>query len=163
MVGQEIVYKTLEENNIDYEYFESPRDFSTEDDGSFWTKINAERCKNLFLRNHKGNRHYLVISKFYEEFRIKILEDYFQKGKISFASERRLKKWIDTQPGAVSLFSLFNDTENHTRVFVDEELRGTDYVTFLPNQHNAIIKISTKDMIRLLDLSGNQWEFFDLR
>ncbi|MFP4663569.1 MAG: YbaK/EbsC family protein [Bacteroidales bacterium] len=163
MIGQDIVYRTLEKLSIDYDYYESPRDFSSEDDGSFWKRIQAERCKNLFLRNHKGNKHFLVISKYYEPFNIKILEDHFKKGKISFASERRLDKWIKTKPGAVSVFSLFNDVENHTRVFVDEELRDTDYVTFLPNAHDAILKISTKDFIRLLEASGNAWEFFELR
>lgn len=163
MIGQDIVYQTLDSLGIDYNYYESPRDFSSEDDGSFWDKIGAERCKNLFLRNHKGNKHFLVISKYYKPFNIKILEGYFKKGKISFASERRMKKWIKTPPGAVSVFSLFNDTENHTRVFVDEELKDTNYVTFLPNEHNAILKISTPDFIKLLNASGNQWEYFKIR
>jgi Ala-tRNA(Pro) deacylase len=163
MIGQDIVYNTLEELKISYEYYESPRDFSSEDDGKFWKQINAERCKNLFLRNHKGNQHFLVISKYFEEFNVKILEDFFKKGKISFASEKRMDKWIKTKPGAISVFSLLNDNENHIRVFIDEELKNTEYVTFLPNMHNAILKISTKDFIRLLDYSGNPWEFFKLR
>jgi Ala-tRNA(Pro) deacylase len=163
MIGQEIVYETLKTLNIPFDYYESPRDFSSEDDGNFWKQIGAERCKNLFLRNHKGNQHYLVIAKYYECFEVKILEGHFKKGKISFASEKRMDKWIQTKPGAVSVFSLLNDTENHTRVFVDEELKHTKYVTFLPNMHNAILKISTTDLIRLLDYSGNEWEFFKLR
>lgn len=163
MIGQDIVYNTLKELKISYEYYESPRDFSSEDDGKFWKQINAERCKNLFLRNHKGNQHFLVISKYFEEFNVKILEDFFKKGKISFASEKRMDKWIKTKPGAISVFSLLNDNENHIRVFIDEELKDTEFVTFLPNMHNAILKISTKDFIRLLDYSGNSWEFFNLR
>jgi Ala-tRNA(Pro) deacylase len=163
MIGQAIVYDTLHKLNIPYEYYESPRDFSSEDDGAFWKRIGAERCKNLFLRNHKGNQHFLVISKYYEEFRVKILEDHFKKGKISFASEKRMDKWIKTKPGAVSVFSLLNDTENHSKVFVDESLKDIEHVTFLPNMHNAILKISTKDFIRLLDYSGNEWAFFKLR
>ncbi|MEA3447091.1 MAG: YbaK/EbsC family protein [Bacteroidota bacterium] len=163
MIGQDIVYQSLESLNINYNYYESPRDFSSEDDGSFWKRIQAERCKNLFLRNHKGNQHFLVVSKYYQPFNIKILEQHFKKGKISFASQRRLDKWIKTPPGAVSIFSLFNDTENHTRVFVDEELKDTGYVTFLPNEHNAILKISTPDFIKLLKASGNHWKFFKMR
>ena len=81
MIGQDIVYSTLNELNIPFEYFESPRDFSSEDDGEFWKRIGAERCKNLFMRNHKGNQHFLVISKYYEVFRVKILEDFFKKGR----------------------------------------------------------------------------------
>ena len=163
MIGQEIVYSKLKELNVNYEYFESPKDYETEDDRSFFDKINAIRCKNLFLRNHKGNQHYLVISKFYSEFKVKIIEDHFKKGKISFASEKRMDKWIKTKPGAVSLFSLFNDTENHTHVFIDEELKQSEYLTFLPNMHNAILKISNSDFVKILEKSGNSWEYFKLR
>ncbi len=163
MIGQKIVYQVLKSLSINYDYHESPQDFLSEDDGSFWKRIEAERCKNLFLRNHKGNQHFLVISKYYEPFNIKILEQHFKKGKISFASQRRLDKFIKTPAGAVSVFSLFNDTENHTRVFVDKELKDTEYVTFLPNAQNAILKIKTTDFIKLLSNSGNRWEFFKLR
>lgn len=163
MIGQQIVYDSLEALNIYYDYYESPRDFSSEDDGSFWKRIGATRCKNLFLRNHKGNKHFLVISKYYADFDIRLLEKHFNKGKISFASEWRMEKWLQIKPGAVSVFSLMNDCENHVRVFVDEELKHVDALTFLPNEKNAIISISHEDFIKILGFAGNEWEYFSLR
>ncbi len=161
MIGQKIVYETLDRLGINYQYYESPRDFINEDDGSFWKRINATRCKNLFLRNHKGNRHFFVIADFYKMVEIKILEEKFKKGKISFASQKRIDKWIKGTVGAISLFSLLNDKTNHVEVFIDKSLLDKEYLTFLPNELNALIKISTEDFLRILDYSGNYYEFMD--
>lgn len=162
MIGQEIVYETLKEINVDFEYFESPKDFSNEDDGQFWNKINATRCKNLFMRNHKGNRHFLIISDYYRDIKIKVLEDKLKKGKISFASQKRIDKWLKGTPGAISVFNLFNDKENHVEVFIDISLKNKLKLTFLPNQLNALLAISNEDFIKILDFSGNKYEFIDL-
>ena len=159
MIGQKIVYDTLDKLCIDYKYYESPRDFCNEDDGAFWTKIGASRCKNLFLRNHKGNRHFLVISDFYKPVHINILEQKFKKGKISFASQKRIDKWINSSIGAISVFSLLNDKTNHVEVFIDESLKQSKFLSFLPNELNALISISFTDFIKLLNHSGNKYEF----
>jgi Ala-tRNA(Pro) deacylase len=161
MIGQSEVFEVLNALAIQYKYFESPKDFSSEDDGSFWQKIAALRCKNLFLRNHKGNRHFLIIAPYYADVSITALEQYFKKGKISFASDKRLKKCLKVKPGAVSVFSLINDTENHVEVFVDERLKQGHELTFLPNMHNALLAITYHDFISLLNNSGNKWQFFD--
>ncbi len=162
MIGQSVVYSTLNSLNIEYEYFESPKDFSNEDDGRFWKKIQATRCKNLFLRNHKGNRHFLIISDYYRNVDIRILEQKFKKGKISFASQKRIDKWLKGVPGAISVFNLFNDTENHVEVFIDATLQDKEKLTFLPNEHNALLSIKYSDFVKLLDNSGNLYEFIDL-
>ncbi|PLX09820.1 MAG: prolyl-tRNA editing protein [Marinilabiliales bacterium] len=162
MIGQKIVYKTLDEIGVEYEYYESPKDFSTEDDGKFWTKINATRCKNLFLRNHTGNRHFIVISDYYRNVEIKVLESKFKKGKISFASQKRIDKWLKGTPGSISVFNLFNDEEKHVEVFIDETLKSKDRLTFLPNELNALLAISFEDFIKILEYCGNKFEFIDL-
>jgi Ala-tRNA(Pro) deacylase len=162
MIGQAIVYDTLNSLDVEYEYFESPKDFSNEDDGDFWKKINATRCKNLFMRNHKGNRHFLIISDYYRDINIRILEQKFQKGKISFASQKRIDKWLKGTSGAISIFNLFNDSENHVEVFIDENLKDKDKLTFLPNELNALLAISNVDFVKLLNLSGNNYEFINL-
>ncbi len=162
MIGQSIVYKTLDSIGINYEYYESPKDFSNEDDGQFWKRINSTRCKNLFLRNHKGNRHFLIISDYYRTVNVRLLEQKFRKGKISFASQKRIEKWLKGIPGAISLFNLFNDDENHVEVFVDISLKNKQKLTFLPNEPNAILAITYQDFIKILDFSGNKYEFINL-
>ncbi|MDR2009547.1 MAG: prolyl-tRNA synthetase associated domain-containing protein [Bacteroidales bacterium] len=161
-IGEAIVYDTLGKLKIPFEYYQSPEDFSTEDDSEFWEKIKATRCKNLFMRNHKGDRHFLIISDFYRDVNISILEQRFKKGKISFASQERIDRWIKGTVGAISVFSLLNDTENHVEVFIDQSLETKSKLTFLPNKLNALLSISFDDFVRILDYSGNKYEFIDL-
>ncbi len=162
MIGQEIVYKTLSELSIKFNYYQSPQDFSDEDDGSFWQKIDATRCKNLFMRNHKGDRHFLLISDYYRNIDIHKFEQRFKKGKISFASQQRIDKYIKGKIGAISVFSLLNDEDNSVEVFIDESLKECSRLTFLPNDLHALIVISFNDFIRILDYSGNKYEFINL-
>ena len=162
MIGQDIVYSTLNKLDIPFEYYQSPEDFSSEDDIQFWKNINATRCKNLFMRNHKGDRHFLIISDFYKNIEIRILEQKLKKGKISFASQERIDKWIKGTIGAISIFSLLNDTQNHVEVFIDESLKDQLKLTFLPNELNALISISFENFIKILDYSGNKYEFLNL-
>jgi Ala-tRNA(Pro) deacylase len=162
MIGQKIVYQTLDSLDIHYEYYESPLDFSTEDDNHFWSRINASRCKNLFMRNHKGDRHFLIISDYYKNIDIRVLEQKFKKGKISFASPERIEKYIKGTIGAISVFSLFNDNTHGVEVFIDESLKDKSRLTFLPNELNALIAINFTDFIKILDYCGNNYEFLDL-
>jgi len=159
--GQPEIYTTLQQLGISYGYFEAPADFSSEDDTGFWIRSGATRCKNLFLRNHKGDKHYLVIAPFYENISITRLEQHFKKGKISFASDHRLLSHLKVQPGAVSVFGLINDKANRVEVFLDERLRKYEKLSFLPNCMGAIITFSQKDLLRILDYCGNTWSFFN--
>ena len=51
----------LGELGIPFERHEHPPVATVEEAGRYWARIDAAHCKNLFLRNQKGTRHYLVI------------------------------------------------------------------------------------------------------
>ncbi|NLA24931.1 MAG: prolyl-tRNA synthetase associated domain-containing protein [Bacteroidales bacterium] len=159
--GQAEIYQILDELNIDYKYYESPKDFDTEDDQNFWKRCGATRCKNLFLRNHKGNKHFLIIAPFYEKVSIYNLEQHFKKGKISFASDVRLEKHLALKAGAVSLFGLINDKIQHVEVFLDERLRKSKTLSFLANIKGVMITLSFDSTIKLINHFGNTYHFFD--
>src|SRR5918996_1573313 len=51
----------LRELGIPYTRHEHPPVATVDEAQQYWSGIDATHCKNLFLRNQKGNRHYLVI------------------------------------------------------------------------------------------------------
>ena len=55
------VYATLDALGITYEKYTHPPVFNSEDVAEHWAAIDGTKVKNLFLRNKKGDRHYLVI------------------------------------------------------------------------------------------------------
>lgn len=99
----------LEANGIGYDIYFHPPLFTIEEALSYWKDIDAVHCKNIFMRNHKGNRHYLVSFECHKELDIHSLEHKLHQGKLSFASPERMQRCLGLRPGSVSVFGLIND------------------------------------------------------
>jgi Ala-tRNA(Pro) deacylase len=162
MNGQKVVYDYLENLGIQYEYLEHPPAPTIEIAKEYWKDLEAVHCKNLFFRNHKGNRHYLVVFNCDKNLVIKDLEQRLKQGKLSFASEKRMDKYLGLKPGSVSPFGLINDEENHVHVFFDKNLLDAERISFHPNENTASLTISQADFIKYIDSVGNSYEFIDL-
>ena len=162
MTQKKNVLELLENLKIKYDIYEHPPLPTVEIAAEYWKDIDATHCKNLFFRNHKGNRHYLVILEHSQKLGVRDLEQKLRQGKISFASQKRLDKYLGLNAGSVSLFGLMNDPENHVHVFIDENLQHVEKISFHPNENTSTVVISRKDFIRFLDWSGNSYEFIKL-
>ena len=156
------VLEILEKLNIDFELHSHPPVPTVEEALPYWKQINATHCKNLFFRNHKGNRHYLVILRHDRLLNIRDLEQRLKQGKISFASPGRMEKYLGVSGGSVSVFGLINDKENHVHLFLDEALEKAEKITFHPNENTATLAISKSSFLTFLNWSGNSYEFIKL-
>lgn len=155
------VFKKLEKLGIKFDKFEHPPLDTIEIALEYWKDIDSYHCKNLFFRNHKGKKHYLVIIKDTTPFSIHSLEKKLKQGKLSFASEKRLMKYLGVKPGSVSPFGLINDEEHHVHLFIDQQLQNANKISFHPNDNTASIVIDYVDFIKYLDSMGNTYEFID--
>lgn len=162
MRGQQELYSLFEKLNISFNYREHPPVATIEEAKKYWKGLNAGRCKNIFLRNHKGNKHYLVILEHTRNLRIKELEQLLKQGKLSFASEKRLDKYLGLKPGSVSPFGLINDNDHHVHLFIDEKLQEFEKLSFHPNVNTASLVILRSDLIRFIEHHGNSYEFIKL-
>jgi len=162
MRGQKELYELFGNLAIQYEYHEHPALATIEDAKIHWKDYKSGRCKNIFFRNHKGDRHYLVILEHLRQLDIHDLEKRLSQGKLSFASDKRLKKYLGVEPGSVSPFGLINDIEKHVHLFIDEKLNESDRLAFHPNINTATIVISKTDLLKFLEYTGNTYEFIRL-
>jgi Ala-tRNA(Pro) deacylase len=156
------VISYLNDLNIPFELHEHPPVPTVEEALPYWKDIDAAHCKNLFFRNHKGNRHYLVILDHRRQLNIKDLEQKLKQGKISFASPKRMGRYLGLSAGSVSAFGIINDHENHVHLFLDEVLQSATRISFHPNENNATLVISFAFFLRFLETSGNSYEFIAL-
>lgn len=152
----------LEELGIEYEMHDHPPTPTIEEAIKYWGQMKSTHCKNLFFRNHKGNKHYLVIFEHKQQLVIKDLEQRLKQGKLSFASEKRMAKYLGIKPGSVSLFGLINDTDHHVHVFFDKNLLQSEYLSFHPNDNTASLRISQQGFQDFLIWAGNSYEFLEL-
>lgn len=162
MNGDPRLYEVLQELHIPFEYYAHPAAPTVEIAAKYWKDIEAAHCKNLFFRNHKGNKHYLVIFHYRHVLNIHDLESRLKQGKLSFASEERMQRYLGLKPGSVSPFGLIHDHEKHVHLFIDEQLRSSERISFHPNDNTASLVILTSDFIRYLDYCGNTYEFLEL-
>jgi len=162
MNGDTKLYEVLEQLDIQFDYHEHPPGPTVEEALKYWKDIDSAHCKNIFFRNHKGNRHYLVISDYRYKLDIRDLEQRLKQGKLTFASPKRLMKYLGIEPGSVSLFGLIHDEADHVHLFIDENLLQADRISFHPNLNTASLVISQEDFQKFLNCSGNSFEFLKL-
>lgn len=149
------IYEILDELNIPYSIHEHPAVYTVEEASKFYTEMPGGHFKNLFLRNKKGNNHFLAVVVSTKTVDIKKLGELFGGEKLSFASPERLLKHMGLTPGAVSPFGLVNNTEHNIRVLVDNDLFTFDTVYFHPNENTASIGISPQDFQKYLEWTEN--------
>lgn len=162
MNGDPDLYKLLEELDIKFEYYGHPAVPTVEEAAKYWKDLDATHCKNLFFRNHKGNRHYLVVLEHRQELNIRDLEHRLKQGKLSFASPERLKKHLGLTPGSVTPFGLINDHAKQVHLFLDKNLEKSESISFHPCINTASIVIKYKDFLKFLHQCGNTYEYVEM-
>jgi Ala-tRNA(Pro) deacylase len=159
LTPREQVEQRLQALGIQYEPYEHPPVATAEAAKEHWTAIEATHCKNLFLRNQKGSRHYLVVLEYTKRADLKRVAEQIGDGKLSFASPDRLMAHLGLTPGSVSPFGLINDADHTVHVALDHDLQAAERVSFHPNINTATLVISRVDFMRFLEICGNPVQF----
>jgi Ala-tRNA(Pro) deacylase len=154
-VSEDAVYQSLASLGIRYERHEHPPVATVEEAEQHWTGIDATHCKNLFLRNQKGDRHYLVILVHSKRADLRAVASQIGDGKLSFASPERLMTYLGVTPGSVSPFGLINDRHHQVRVYLDRDLKAAARISFHPNINTRTLTLSLADFERFLAAAGN--------
>ena len=121
-----------------------------------WAGIDALHCKNLFLRNQKGTRHFLVVLAVTRRGDLAAIGDLFGERKLGFASPERLLAHLGLTPGSVSPFGLINDPEHRVEVAIDVAVRDAARVAFHPNVNTATLVVTGGDFQRFLAAVGHE-------
>jgi Ala-tRNA(Pro) deacylase len=150
------VYAALDALGISYQRHEHPAVFTADDASRFWDPIPGVQCKNLFLRNKKGDRHYLVVVEIGKRVDLKNLVRTVADDRLSFGSAERLMAQLGLTPGSVSPFGLINDRDGSVRVLIDKDLQGADRLIFHPNINTASVVVSWDDLERFLATRSNR-------
>ena len=155
---QEKVLRYLDEHGIPFTTYNHPEGKTIE-----------EAKRNIFMRNHKGNRHYLICFPCDDDLAIHDIEHWLKEvlvsqgqnapGKLSFASPERMMRYLGLEPGSVSPFGLINDAEHHVILFLDSRLKDAESLSFHPNDCRGTVVISQEAFQQYLVSVGNQVEY----
>ena len=156
------VYDFLDALGISYKRYEHPPVYTVEEAEKYWEEIGGTHCKNLFLRDAKGKRHFLVVLEHTKKADLKKLAEQIASGRLSFASDRRLEKYLGLEAGAVSPFGLINDSQKNVELILDADLKGKEQISFHPNVNTATISLSFNDFERFLKKTGHRVSYIRL-
>ena len=158
----EAVYRKLAELGIAYTRFDHPPVATAQEAEKYWRGIDATHCKNLFLRNQNGKRHYLVIVAHLKRADLRLVADQIGDGRLSFASPERLMRYLGVTPGSVSPCGLINDRDHHVRLYLERDLKGASLISFHPNINTSTIVITFADFERFLAACETAIHYIDV-
>jgi len=113
------------------------------------------RTKNLFLRDRKGGRHFLVTVPHALAVDLDALGAALAAGRLGFASPERLRRHLGITPGSVSLLALVNDGARAVEFVIDRTLWLAAAVQAHPLRNDATMVITHRDLERFLAATGH--------
>ena len=103
-------------------------------------------CKNLFLCNRQQTKFYLLMMPGDKVFKTKELSSQIGSARLSFAPAEKMLKYLDIEPGAVSVMGLMNDKEHTVQLLIDEDVLAGEYIGCHPCVNTSSLKIKTTDL-----------------
>lgn len=140
------VYQLLADLDIPYERVDHPAAMTIEDCHDTDQLLNIHICKNLFLCNRQKTDFYLLLMPGDKPFKTKDLSQQIGSARLSFADAEYMEKYLNITPGSVSIMGLMNDTENHVRLLIDEDIFQSKYLGFHPCINTTSMKALSKDI-----------------
>jgi Ala-tRNA(Pro) deacylase len=125
-------------------------------------KLPGAKTKNLFLRDKKGARHFLVTVPHDLSVNLNALGSALDAGRLGFASPERLAKHLGIAPGSVSLLALFNDTAVTVEFVIDRALWEASAVQAHPLVNDATMVIPHAELERFLAATGHAVRVIDV-
>ena len=162
MTDREKILSRLDELNIKYELTEHKALFSMDEYDEAGINDNDEICKNLFLRDYKGNRHMLVVLRGSKNADLVLIRGEINSSRLSFASDERMKKHLNVTTGSVSPLGIINDENDAVEVYFDRDLKGAVRLGFHPNDNTATVFMSFADINRYIESTGHRVSFINV-
>lgn len=162
MDAKEAVYEKLKELGIEFGITEHKAVFTIEEMSRLPNLKIEDVCKNLFLRDERGKKHFLVVMCEEKQADLKKIREQLGSSRLSFASEERLGKYLGLTKGSVTPLGIFNDKNCEVELLIDGDLKGRPRLGFHPNENTATVWISFDSLEKIIGSCGNRHRFIQI-
>ena len=156
------LYDLLARHDIEYERYDHPAVFTVEEAQRLVPELPGAKTKNLFLRDGKGRRHFLVVVPAQKRVDIKGLAKKTGAGRLSFASAQRLQKYLGVDPGSVTLLAVVNDPSHQVELLIDADTWQSEMFQFHPLVNTATLLIPKAALVKFLRVTGHHPDVIDV-
>lgn len=102
---------------------------------------------------------YLLMMPGDKKFKTKELSSQINSARLSFASPEDMLKYLDIEPGAVSIMGLMNDKDHAVQLLIDEDVLKDEYIGCHPCVNTSSLKLKTEDVInKFLPAAGHDYK-----
>ena len=151
----------LDANGIAAHRVDHPPVMTVEESQRLVPPLPGARTKNLFLRDKKGARHFLVTVPHDVTVDLGALGAELGAGRLGFASAERLQRHLGITPGSVSLLALVNDHAHAVEFVIDRRLWLAEAVHAHPLVNTATLVIAHDELVRFLAATGHAPRIID--
>ena len=149
-------YDALDRLGIPYQRTDHERADNMEACNEIDAVLGVVICKNLFLCNRQKTAFYLLIMPGDKKFKTKELSGQIGSARLSFAEPEDMLKYLDIEPGAVSIMGLMNDHGRAVHLLIDEDVLKDEYIGCHPCVCTSSLKIRTQDILeKFLPATGH--------
>src|SRR5829696_6684204 len=119
-------------------------------------ELDAVHTKNLFVRDKKGRRHWLVVTVCEKPVDLKRVTEIAGADNLSFASPDRLMRYLGVSPGAVTVLGLVHDEAHAVSLLVDRDVWAAERLCCHPLVNDATLVLTHEGLARFLDVTGHE-------
>ena len=144
------IFKFLEDLKVDYDIYEHPPIHRVGDDTLLGIKLPGLQTKNLFLKDKKSKKFFLVSMA--QDSKMDLKEFGIQLGgmKFSFGKPEDLKRLLNVEPGSVCVLGKIYDLNNEVEVVIDQKLLNAELVASHPNLNTKTLVFPKKSFKKIL-------------
>jgi Ala-tRNA(Pro) deacylase len=150
------IYALLDEHHIAYERYDHAPVFTCDEAERAVPAMTAAHTKNLFLRDKKGRRHWLLVTLCEKAVDLKQVAERIGADNLSLGSPDRLAKHLGVAPGAVTILALANDPAHAVELIVDQDVWGAGLIRAHPLVNTTTLVIAQADIRRFLAITEHE-------
>ncbi len=156
------VYERFSELGIEYERVDHPAVYTMEEMDSLGIFNKGVVGKNLFLRDNKGHRHFLVFVFGDKHANLEAIQNELGIKHVSFGSAERLDRYLGLTKGSVSPLGVINDKDAAVEFIIDKEFADYPCVGVHPNQNTSTVWLTFEDLMKVIKENGNKIDFINI-
>lgn len=149
---EKLLFDFLKTHNIPYKLFKHQPVFTCAEklvliDSNGIETLPGAHTKNLFLKDHKNNKFYLISMLQDKKLDLKTLGTMLNNARLSMGKPEELLTYLKLTPGAVSPFGLIFDTHNNVTLILDKDLLNDKSINFHPLRNDMNVNLAINDFV----------------
>jgi len=153
--------QVLKQSAIPYQRFDHDPVYTVAQANALMPELPGAATKNLFLRDRKGRRYFLLVGRDDQPADLGRLARLVGASKLSLASPERLAEILNVDPGSVSILALINDEHGQVELLIERQIWQSASLQAHPLVNTATLVVPKSGIDKFLKITGHTPRIID--